>query len=80
MTVAIELDEDFYSLVYDLDDLIVERYTYFGIFVHHYFSFVFNFIIMIYEINFIILKNFLHFKLQTNLDIIEIWSYYLSIN
>ena len=61
--------EYFHSLVYDLEEILINKHNYFGILLHHYFNFIFDFIISIYEINFIILKQFIYNKLETLFDI-----------
>ncbi len=69
--------EYFYNFIYDLDHLIIDNFVFLGIFLHYYLNNIFQIIINIYEINFVITLHFLQLKFQTMYDIYDIWMYYL---
>jgi hypothetical protein len=75
-TFSMNIDmEQFYSFVYDLDDIIIDNFPFFGIFLNHYCAFIFENFLIFYEINFIIIKHYIVLKFQTTQDIYEILLY-----
>lgn len=68
-------EDDFHSLVYDLDIILIDNFNYLGIIINHYFYFLFEKIISFYEINFVIINYYSHINLHNFYDIYEICSY-----
>lgn len=67
--------ESFYSFAYDLDDILIDNFPYFGIVLNYYFDFLFDSFLIFYEINFVIIKHYILLQFQTTQDIYEILLY-----
>jgi len=63
---------EFISLIYDLDEIFINNFLFSGILVYYYFNYIYEVIILLYEINYVIFYFFLQNMYQTNLDIYDI--------
>jgi hypothetical protein len=68
-------NDNFYSLIYDLDIILIDNFIYVGIVINYYFSNLFEKIVFFYEINFVIISYYLQIKFQNFYDIYEICLY-----